>query len=323
MSEKKTPLIILTGPTAVGKTELSVRLAQEIGGEIISADSIQVYKYMDIGSAKVTAREMQGIRHYLVDELDPAEEFNIYLFKEKAKAYAEKIREAGKVPIIAGGTGFYIQSLLYDIDFTEEENDMGYRRELERLAAEKGAEYLHRMLAETDPESAAAIHVNNQKRVIRALEYYKQTGEKISSHNEQQREKTSPYLFQYFVLTMERSLLYERIEKRVDIMMEQGLVDEVRKLKDMGYGRELVSMQGIGYKEIYAFLLGEISLEEAVFQIKRDTRHFAKRQLTWFRREKNVEWVNYEDFDMDKERILSYLVCESRKLTEGEKGLEL
>lgn len=317
MSEKKTPLIILTGPTAVGKTELSVRLAQKIGGEIISADSIQVYKYMDIGSAKVTANEMQGVRHYLVDELDPAEEFNIYLFKEKAKAYVKKIQEAGKIPIIAGGTGFYIQSLLYDIDFTEEENDMEYRRNLEKLADEKGAEYLHRMLAEVDPESAAAIHANNKKRVIRALEYYKQTGEKISLHNEIQKEKTSPYQFKYFVLTMDRALLYDRIEKRVDTMMEQGLADEVRRLKDMGYGRELVSMQGIGYKEIYAFLLGEVSLEEAVSQIKRDTRHFAKRQLTWFRREKEVEWVNYEEFGMDKEKILSYLVKESKKLTEG------
>lgn len=310
----KMPLIILTGPTAVGKTELSVRLAKEINGEIISADSIQVYRYMDIGSAKVTAEEMQGVRHYLIDELDPGEEFSIYIFQEKAKKYAEKIRASGKVPIIAGGTGFYIQSLLYDIDFTSQENDGEYRRELECLAAEKGNHYLHEMLRQADPQSADAIHENNVKRVIRALEYYKHTGKKISLHNEEQREKTSPYDFKYFVLNMDRKLLYERINRRVDLMMDQGLVGEVQKLKDMGYGRNLVSMQGIGYKEIYAYLEGEMSLEEAVDRMKRETRHFAKRQLTWFRREKEVEWVNYETFGMEKKRVLEYLMKESSKL---------
>lgn len=307
----KIPLIIITGPTAVGKTELSVKLAKEINGEIISADSIQVYRYMDIGSAKVTPEEMQGVRHYLIDELDPAEEFNIYVFQEKAKKYVKEIRDSGKIPVIAGGTGFYIQSLLYDIDFTEENNDQEYRKELEALAAEKGNHYLHEMLRMVDQDSADSIHENNVKRVIRALEYYKQTGEKISLHNQEQREKDSPYDFQYFVLNMDRKLLYERIDARVDAMMERGLVEEVRRLKEMGYARGLVSMQGIGYKEIYAYLEGEIPLEEAVYLIKRDTRHFAKRQLTWFRREKEVKWVNYEEFGMDRDRVLKYLAEES------------
>ena len=308
---KKIPLIIVTGPTAVGKTELSVRLAKEIGGEIISADSIQVYRHMDIGSAKVSAEEMQGVRHYLIDEFDPSEEFNIFIFQERAKKYVEEISRCKKIPIIAGGTGFYIQSLLYDIDFTKEENDMEYRRELEHLAKVKGKHYLHEMLKQVDVISAEMIHENNVKRVIRALEYYRQTGQKISLHNEEQREKLSPFAFHYFVLNMNRQLLYERIDRRVELMLEQGLVAEVEKLRNMGYERGLVSMQGIGYKEIFAYLEGEISLETAVYELKKNTRHFAKRQLTWFRREKEVEWINFEEFGMDKDKILEYLIQKS------------
>lgn len=320
---QKIPLIIVTGPTAVGKTELSVRLAKEIDGEIISADSIQVYRYMDIGSAKVSSEEMQGIRHYLIDEFDPAENFNIFIFQERAKKYVKEIYGRNKVPIIAGGTGFYIQSLLYDIDFTEEENDLTYRKELETLAAEKGNHFLHEMLGRVDAKAALEIHENNVKRVIRALEYYHQTGEKISIHNETQREKKSPFDFKYFVLNMDRRLLYERIEKRVDKMLEQGLVDEVKRLRELGYQRSLVSMQGIGYKEIYAFLEGELSYEEAVLELKKNTRHFAKRQLTWFRREKEVEWVNFEEFGMNKNRILEYLVEKSRSILFPKAGNEV
>lgn len=314
---QKIPLIIITGPTAVGKTELSIRLAKELGGEIISADSIQAYRYMDIGSAKVSTQEMQGIRHYLIDEFDPAESFNIFIFQERAKKYVKEIYANNKIPIIAGGTGFYIQSLLYDIDFTEEENDMAYRKQLEALAAEKGKRYLHEMLRNVDSKAADDIHENNVKRVIRALEYYRQTGEKISVHNEVQREKQSPFDFKYFVLNMDRKLLYERIEKRVDNMLEQGLVNEVKKLKAMGYQRSLVSMQGIGYKEVYAFLEGELTYEEAVLELKKNTRHFAKRQLTWFRREKEVQWINFEEFGMDKDKILEYLIKESSTVLEG------
>lgn len=304
---KKRPLVILTGPTASGKTELSISLAEKINGEIISADSIQVYKYMDIGSAKVTSEEMRGIKHYLIDELYPDEEFNIFIFKEKAEKYIEEIYKKGKIPIIAGGTGFYIQALLYDIKFNEEENDFEYRKKLEELAEKNGGEFLHKMLQEIDPESASSIHFNNIKRVIRALEYKHITGEKISDHNEEQKRNESPYDFKYFVLNRNRDELYERINKRVDIMMENGLIDEVKSLIERGYGRELVSMQGIGYKEIAAYLNGEMDLESAISILKRDTRHFAKRQLTWFRREKEVNWIEIEKFKDNKEEILNYI----------------
>lgn len=310
----KPPLIILTGPTASGKTELSVRLAQAVNGEIISADSIQVYKYMDIGSAKVTADEMQGIKHYLIDEIYPDEEFNIFIFKELAKKYADEIYAKGKIPIIVGGTGFYIQSLLYDIEFSEEENDKSYRAQLEVLAKEKGVHYLHEMLRAVDEKSAEDIHENNVKRVIRALEYFKLTGQKMSEHNAIQKEKQSPYNFKYFVLNPERDLLYERINKRIDIMLDNGLTDEVRELMEKGYGRELVSMQGIGYKEIAAYLCDEMTFEEAVYALKQNTRHFAKRQLTWFRREKSVDFIDFETFGNDKEKILDYVIAESRKV---------
>ena len=306
----KKPLIILTGPTAVGKTELSIGLAKAVNGEIISADSIQVYKHMDIGSAKIMPEEMQGIKHYLVDELEPDEEFNIVRFKEMSLKYMEDIYSRGKIPIIVGGTGFYIQGILYDIDFTENDADTDYREELKELARVHGAEFVHNMLRDVDPASAEKIHFNNLKRVIRALEYYKQTGSRISEHNEEQRGNVSPYAFKYFVLNNDRDILYSRIDKRVDIMIEQGLVKEVSKLKAMGYSPELVSMQGIGYKEIYSYLLNEISLEEAIDLIKKDTRHFAKRQLTWFRREKEVTWVDYRDFDNDKDKMLEFMINE-------------
>lgn len=243
-------MIVLTGPTAVGKTAASIRLAKAIGGEIISADSMQVYKHMDIGSAKVTKEDMDGVPHYLIDILQPWEEFNVTVFQKRAKEALEEIYSHGKIPIIAGGTGFYIQALLYDIDFTEHEADTGIRRELEQLAAEKGAEHLHGMLREIDPKSAEEIHANNVKRVIRAIEFYRQTGELISVHNEKEREKESPYQFLYYVIHTDRAQLYERIERRIDIMLERGLVEEVQKLAAIGCTRDMVSMQGLGYKEI-------------------------------------------------------------------------
>ena len=306
------PLIILTGPTAVGKTELSIELAKTIGGEIISADSMQVYKYMDIGTAKIRPEEMDGVPHHLIDILDPGIAFNVALFKDMAKKAVEEIYERGNIPIIVGGTGFYIQALLYDIDFSEEDSDQNIRNELEQIAAEKGSEYLHACLAEVDPESAEQIHHNNVKRVVRALEYYQMHGEKISVHNERERQKKSPYQFFYFVLTHDRNVLYDRIERRIDIMAEEGLVDEVDKLLKMGYNRELVSMQGLGYKEIVAYLMGECTLEEAIYVLKRDTRHFAKRQLTWFRREKDVRWLDKSTVTSDKE-ILNEILDTVRK----------
>ncbi len=286
------PLIILTGPTAVGKTTLSIELAKAIGGEIISADSMQVYKYMDIGTAKIMPDEMAGIRHYLVDELMPDAPFNVAVFQQMAKSAIEEIYSRGKIPIIVGGTGFYIQALLYDIDFTAEDGDATYRKSLEKLAEEKGAHYLHTLLQDCDAPSAKSIHENNVKRVIRALEFYHIHGTRISDHNEAERQKKSPYQFEYFVLTNERDILYQRIDKRIDVMLEKGLVEEVQKLLDMGYNRELVSMQGLGYKEIVAYLMGECSLEDAVYILKRDTRHFAKRQITWFKREQDVDWID-------------------------------
>ena len=306
----KRPLVILTGPTAVGKTAASIGLAKAIGGEIISADSMQVYKEMDIGSAKIRPEEMDGVPHHLVDVLDPSEDFNVVLFQQMAKEAMEGIYQRGHIPIVVGGTGFYIQALLYDIDFTENNADTAYREELEALAKTQGAEYLHEMLEKVDPESAEQIHFHNIKRVIRALEYYEQTGEKISAHNEAERAKISPYHFFYYVLNTDRTVLYERIEKRIDEMMEEGLVEEVRQLQAMGCRHDSVAMQGLGYKEILAYLNGEMSLETAVNILKRDTRHFAKRQLTWFRRERDVRFLYLPEFDNDRERVLEHILQE-------------
>lgn len=309
----KKPLVILTGPTAVGKTKASIGLAKAIGGEIISADSMQVYKQMDIGSAKIKPSEMDGIPHYLVDILEPDEEFHVVLFQQMAKQAIQKIYEKGKIPILVGGTGFYIQAVLYDIDFSENEKDTSYREELEKLAQTKGAEYLHDRLREVDEKSAQDIHANNVKRVIRALEYFHQTGEKISEHNEEQRKKVSPYNFSYFVLNDERAHLYERINLRVDQMINEGLVREVQSLKEKGYTRDMVSMQGLGYKEMLDYLDNKCSLEEAVEIIKRDTRHFAKRQITWFKRESDVTWIDKKEYDYNEERILKAILQELKE----------
>ena len=299
------PLVILAGPTAVGKTELSIRLAKRINGAIISADSMQVYKYMDIGSAKIMPDEMEGVKHYLIDELDPSDEFNIVRFQQMAKDALKEIYANGQIPIVPGGTGFYIQALLYDIDFTHQDSDEAFRKEMADYAAEYGAEALHEKLKEIDPVSYKTIHANNTKRVIRALEYYRMTGQPISTHNEQEHQKVSPYNFAYFVLTDDRKHLYDRIDYRVDLMMKKGLVDEVKNLYDMGYHKDMVSMQGLGYKELLSYLDGECSLEEAVYIIKRETRHFAKRQLTWFRRERDVIWLDKSSYQYNDQRILT------------------
>ncbi len=308
-SDSKKKLIILTGPTAVGKTELSIMLAKACHGEIISADSIQVYKHFDIGSAKVTREEMQGVPHHLIDILNPEDNFSVADFKEMTLEAMDKIYANGNIPVITGGTGFYIQAVLNDIDFTKVEDD-GYRTSLEELYKQRGATYLYRMLAEIDPESLDVIHENNVKRVIRALEYYHQTGEKISTHNEREKKKATSYNSAYFVLNCNRALLYERIEKRVDIMLEQGLVDEVKHLVDTyKLTRKNTSLQGIGYKEILEYLDGNITLDEAIYILKRDTRHFAKRQLTWFKREKDVIWVD-KDKLTTKEKQLEFMLSE-------------
>lgn len=326
------PLIVLSGPTAVGKTRLSIALAKAVDGEIVSADSMQVYRHMDIGSAKITEEEMQGVPHHMISVLDPWEDFSVAVFKEMCEICLQGIYERGHIPILTGGTGFYVQALLRDIDFSGSREETGFsaqtmgfsgsagdrtadekgrdiRSALEQAALEKGAAFLHRQLEQVDPLSADMIHANNLKRTVRALEYFYLTGEPISSHNKREREKPSAYLSCYFVLNDIRERLYKRIDLRVDQMLEQGLVAEVEALRAMGCHRGMVSMQGLGYKEILAYLEGEMTLEEAVERIKRDTRHFAKRQLTWFRREQEVVWVNKNEFDYREERILEFMLA--------------
>lgn len=311
MNEKN--VVVLTGPTAVGKTALSIALAKALNTGIISADSMQVYKHMDIGSAKITPQEMNGVEHALVDVYEPDEEFHVVQFQHDAKEAMKRLWAQGRLPLVVGGTGFYIQALLYDIDFAMEDADRSLRENYETIAREQGAHALHELLRAVDPQSADDIHENNVKRVIRALEFYEKTGAPISSHNAAERKKRSPYGFAYFVLTDQREKLYARIDARVDDMMAQGLLGEVKKLKQMGYTRELVSMQGLGYKELLAYLDGECTLEEAVYIIKRDTRHFAKRQLTWFRRERDVIWVDKSAFDYDDQKILTYMLEQIEK----------
>ena len=303
-NETGQPLVILTGPTAVGKTALSIALAKAIGGEIVSADSMQVYRHMDIGSAKITREEMAGVPHHLIDVLEPTEAFNVVIFQKLAKEAMAGIYGRGRIPILVGGTGFYIQAVLYDIDFTENDEDTALRKELEALAQSEGAEALYDRLKAVDPASCMSIHAHNVKRIIRALEFYEKTGQPISAHNEEQRQNVSPYRFAYFVLNDNREEIYKRIDLRVEQMVAAGLVEEVQRLKDMGCTKDMVSMQGLGYKEILRYLEGELTLEEAVYLIKRDTRHFAKRQLTWFRREKEVIWVEKSGIDQSGQDAL-------------------
>lgn len=299
-------LVILTGPTAVGKTALSIKLAKQINGEIISADCMQVYKYMDIGTAKIKPSEMDGVPHHLIDCIDPADDFHVVKFKEMALEAMEDIYSRGKTPIICGGTGFYIQALLYDIQFSDMDIDQKLRDELEEYATIHGNEALLDKLREVDPESAEKIPANNRKRIIRALEYYELTGEKISTHNEIESQRKSPYNFAYFVLNDDRQLLYNRIDKRVDLMVEEGLLDEVRNLKQMGYQSGMTSMDGIGYKELLLHLDGTISFEEAINMVKQGSRRYAKRQLTWFRREKEIIWLDKQLLTTD-EKILEVI----------------
>ena len=311
---QKNKLIVLTGPTAVGKTALSIQLAKRIGGEIVSADSMQVYKYMDIGSAKITKEEMEEVPHHLIDVLDPDEEFHVFRFQEMAKDAIKGIYERRHLPILVGGTGFYIQALVYDIAFGEEEDHSAIRERLENTAREKGSAYLYEYLEKVDPDSAKIIHPNNQKRIIRALEFYELNGTPISEHNKRERQKESPYDFCYFVLNDDRELIYQKIDQRVDEMLAKGLVAEVRALKEMGFQKDMVSMQGLGYKEILSYLDGECTLDEAVYLIKRDTRHFAKRQLTWFKRERDVIWIDKKAFEYDNNKILNFMVEKFDKL---------
>lgn len=302
------PLVIIAGPTAVGKTNISIELAKRIGGEIVSADSMQVYRGMDIGTAKITKEEMQGIPHFLIDEFEPDEEFNVMIFKERAKSYIDDILQRGHIPILVGGTGFYIQALVNDIEFTEHNDEDGQlRKKLLLEAEEKGADYMFEKLREVDLPYTKIIHKNNIKKVVRALEYYMLTGKRFSDHNlEQESNKKRAYNAAYFVLNTDRQLLYNNIDTRIDRMLADGLVDEVTALRDRGYDKSLTSLQGLGYKEILDYLDGLCTLEDAVYRIRHGTKLFAKRQLTWFKREGDVIFIDKSAFS-DDNSILRYM----------------
>lgn len=305
---KKTPIIILTGPTAVGKTALSINLSKELDAQIISADSMQIYKYMDIGSAKVTEEEMDGVKHYLVDEVDPDYAFSVSEFQDRAGKYIEEINEKGKKVLVTGGTGLYLNSLIYNMDFAKSDADNELREKLRAELEENGIDYMHNKLRELDEESATRIHKNNTKRVIRALEVAL-SGKKMNdfSNDLKFNDKYEPVII---VLNRDREHLYQRINKRVDIMMESGLIEEVKSLLNRRYTKDMISMQGIGYKEIIKYLDGEYELDEAVEIIKRDSRRYAKRQLTWFRRYENAKWFDldtYSDSQVLKDDIIKYI----------------
>ena len=303
----KDKLIILAGPTASGKTSVSIDLAKRIGGEIVSADSMQVYRGMDVGTAKIKADEMQGVKHYLINVLDPTEDFNIVKFQDMVKYSIEEIKRNGHIPILVGGTGFYIQSVIYDIDFDTQDDNGDIRKALEEEYDKMGADFMYEKLKKIDSVSAENIHKNNKKRIIRAIEYFLINNALISAHNESQRQKDSPYDFRFFVLNPPRDILYDRINQRVDKMVDEGLVEEVKDLKNAGLSSANISMQGIGYKEILEYLNGVTTLEEAIDNIKQNTRHMAKRQVTWFKREKDVIYINPFEFE-NNEKIVDYMV---------------
>lgn len=308
-------LFILAGPTAVGKTDISIKLAQKLNGEIISADSMQIYKKMDIGSAKISKEEMDGVPHHLIDIVDPKEEFSVAMFKKYSEEHVKEISEKGKLPMIVGGTGFYINSLIYNYSFAETNRDEKYRSELENLAQEKGKEYVHGLLKDFDMDSYTKLYPNDLKRVIRALEVFKVTGKSISQFAKEEDVFNIPYKVHYYVLNMNREILYERINKRVDIMIEKGLIDEVIRLRKEGYTSDMQSMKGIGYKEILSHLDGEISLERAIDMIKQFSRNYAKRQLTWFRKDPRVNWINKDEFTNEDE-IVSYIINDFKERTQ-------
>ncbi|WP_124727479.1 tRNA (adenosine(37)-N6)-dimethylallyltransferase MiaA [Staphylospora marina] len=288
----KPPLLIIVGPTASGKTGLGIRLAKRFDGEVVSGDSMQIYRGMDIGTAKVTPEEQEGVPHHLIDIIEPDVPFSVSEFKTRARRTIADIQARGKLPILVGGTGLYIEAVVHDYLMPQVRECPETREKYRRLAEERGNEALHRVLAEVDPETAARLHPNDVKRVIRALEVYEITGKPLSKSA---GKGESPYDALWIGLTMRRDRLYERINRRVDEMLDAGLIDEVRRLVNRGYGRHLTSMQGIGYKEIISFLEGEISREEAVRLIKKGTRKYAKRQLSWFRRLSEIHWFDAED----------------------------
>jgi len=302
----KDKVIIIVGPTAVGKTKLSIDLAHELNGEIISADSMQIYKGFDIGSAKPTEEEKEGVPHYLMDHVDPFHAYSVSEYRQEAKACIRDIISRGKVPIVTGGTGLYVNALMYNMDFSNAPKDLDYRASLEQLAEEKGADYLFNMLAEVDPTSHKKLHKNNVRKVIRALEVYHVTGQPLSDFSTD-LELDDDYDYILIGLTRNRKRLYVRINQRVEIMVKEGLVEEVKSLKDLGLTASNTSMQGIGYKEVIPYLDEKYSLDFMISTIKQNTRRYAKRQMTWFRRYEQMQWFDYDQFesyDSMKEEII-------------------
>lgn len=291
--QRREKLVVIIGPTAVGKTELSLELAEQFNGEIISGDSMQVYRGMDIGTAKATPAELARVPHHLIDFINPDDEYSVAQFQESATRLITEINGRNRLPFIVGGTGLYIESVTHRFQFSQTSQDPQLRERLQRLADTEGNEALHARLAAIDPITAERLHANDVKRVIRALEIYECSGYKMSDY--QLRAKQSPYDLLMIGLTMDRDKLYQRINHRVDLMIEAGLVEEVRGLLNQGYSASLVSMQGLGYKEIIPYLYGEITLDTAILNIKQRTRHFAKRQLSWFRRMTEIEWFDLTD----------------------------
>ncbi len=312
-------LFILAGPTGIGKTKISLTLAEKLHGEIISADSMQIYKKMDIGSAKILVEEMMGVPHHLIDFLDPAESFSVAEFSSMSKAIVDEIYDRNHLPMLVGGTGLYINSLIYNYSFAESNKDEKYRKELEAIAAEKGVEFVHSMLKDIDEVSYNKLYPNDLKRVIRALEVYKVSGISISEASKNEDVFKIPYNVFYYVLNMDRAKLYERINKRVDIMMETGLLDEVIKLSKEGYSKDMQSMKGIGYKEILEALDGEVSMDKAVENIKQFSRNYAKRQLTWFRKDPRAIWIDKDNFKDDDE-VAAFIIEDFRKRREVNKN---
>lgn len=291
--QEREKLVVIVGPTAVGKTQLSLELAQQFNGEIISGDSMQVYRGMDIGTAKAEPAELALVPHHLIDIKNPDEEYSVAMFQESATQLISSINRRGGLPFIVGGTGLYIESVTHRFQFSQATQDPELRERLQRLADTEGVDALHARLADVDPVTAERLHPNDVKRVIRALEIYESTGYKMSDF--QLRAQHSPYELVMIGLTMDRAILYERINRRVELMIEAGLIEEVRGLLDKGYDASLVSMQGLGYKELIPYLYGEITLEKAINDIKQRTRHFAKRQLSWFRRMPEIQWFDMTD----------------------------
>lgn len=303
---QKIPVIIIAGPTAVGKTRLSIEIAKHFNSSIISADSMQVYRQMDIGTAKPTVDEMQGIRHFLIDEIDPWDDFSVAEYRRLACSYIDKISGDGKIPVVVGGTGLYINAIMYDMDFSGSSSNEDLRKKLSEYAKEHGAESLYSRLLELSPESAAGIHPNNVKRVIRALEIFHETGEGKKDFKSVPK-LSDRYLPILIVLSRDRKRLYELIDLRVDMMMEAGLLEEVKSLITNGCDKNMVSMKGIGYKEIINYLEGLCTLEEAVAQIKMGSRRYAKRQLTWFRRYEFAKWIDVGEFE-DHSSLLRFAI---------------